>query len=132
MNEYEIYIENRPNEPFKFTGVYVPELETQNWIYCKDDKDEICHFRKNKVVAIFGIELNNLKADTAPFKSYKIYASNSITPFVFEGRYRRDLEQSDFHFYEKEDGFVCCFNKKYITVVFGDTEESIIANRIKK
>ena len=47
----------------------------------------------------------------------------------FWGRYRRDLETDNWHYYEKDDGIVMHFRKERLEFVDGDTVESIKENR---
>jgi hypothetical protein len=58
---------------------------------------------------------------------YKIYTTIRKAPFSFVGRYRRDLETNNWHYYEKEDGTICHFRKDKLVAVFGDTAESVQA-----
>ncbi|HCY85360.1 MAG TPA: hypothetical protein DHV36_09530 [Desulfobacteraceae bacterium] len=58
-------------------------------------------------------------------KEYQIYTTIDENPFCFVGKYRRDLETSNWHYYEKESGEICHFRKDHMVAVFGDDAESI-------
>ena len=58
---------------------------------------------------------------------YQIFTTISEDPFVFVGKYRRDLETGNWHYYEKENGEICHFRKEHMVAVFGDTAESVKA-----
>ena len=60
---------------------------------------------------------------------YEIYTIVRKDPFYFVGRYRRDLETNNWHYYEKDDGTIMHFRKEHMVAVFGDTAESIQANQ---
>ena len=47
----------------------------------------------------------------------------------FNGRYRRDLETNNWHYYEKDDGTILHFRKEHMVFVSGDTAESIKARK---
>ena len=51
---------------------------------------------------------------------------NSVT---FFGKYRRDLETSNWHYYEKSDGEVIHFRKEHIVYVNGGTVQEIMDNK---
>jgi len=60
---------------------------------------------------------------------YKIFTTISKEPFVFVGKYRRDLETGNWHYYEMKNGEICHFRKEHMIAVFGDTAESVKDNR---
>lgn len=60
---------------------------------------------------------------------YQIFTTISESPFVFVGKYRRDLETNNWHYYEKENGEICHFRKEHMVAVSGDTAESIKAGK---
>lgn len=58
------------------------------------------------------------------------YKVSTIAGMVeFTGKYRRDLETNNWHYYEKEDGVVIHFRKEHIVWVDGDSVEEIMRNR---
>ncbi len=59
--------------------------------------------------------------------NYQIFTTAST--FEFTGKYRRDLETANWHYYETECGKVYHFRKTHIIAVFGDSVEDIIKNR---
>lgn len=52
--------------------------------------------------------------------------TNNVT---FFGKYRRDLETTNWHYYEKEDGKVIHFRKEHIVYVNGGTVQEIMDNK---
>lgn len=53
-------------------------------------------------------------------KNYSIYVHGSEEPFNFIGKYRRDLEKPNWHYYETEKGKIVHFRKTQMQVVFED------------
>ncbi len=64
-------------------------------------------------------------------EQYEIYIKGREKPFTFVGKYRRDLETDNWHYYEDSYGILFHFRKEYIVAVFGGTAESVLANRNK-
>ena len=58
---------------------------------------------------------------------YKIVTTQGEIGFT--GKYRRDLETNNWHYYEKDDGTIIHFCKEHMVAVRGDTAESIKANQ---
>lgn len=58
------------------------------------------------------------------FIPYQVDVSNGKT-IIFTGKYRRDLETNNWHYYEKKDGIIIHFRKEHIIYVEGDTDKSI-------
>ena len=57
------------------------------------------------------------------------YEVQTIVNIVtFFGKYIRDLETSNWHYYEKEDGEVIHFRKEHIVYVNGGTVQEIMDN----
>lgn len=50
---------------------------------------------------------------------------------TFIGKYRRDLETDNWHYYEKQEGTIIHLRKEHIIYVSGDTADNIIANKPK-
>lgn len=69
------------------------------------------------------------KMSEAKMTNYEIYTTNSPDPIEFVGRFRRDLETENWHYYETEDGIICHFRKKHMVAVIGDIADSVKANR---
>jgi len=57
------------------------------------------------------------------FGLYKVMTTKGEIHFI--GRYRRDLETNNWHYYEKENGEICHFRKEHMVAVFGDDAETI-------
>ena len=62
-------------------------------------------------------------------KAYKIMTTQGEVSFT--GRYRRELETSNWHDYEKENGVVIHFRKDHIVWVAGDSVEDIKKDKTK-
>ena len=62
---------------------------------------------------------------------HEIYIIGREKPFIFVGKYRRDLETDNWHYYEDQYGILLHFRKEHIAAVFGDTAKSAIKNRKK-
>ena len=62
-------------------------------------------------------------------EKHEIYIKGREKPFTFVGKYRRDLETDNWHYYEDSYGILFHFRKEYIVAVFGDTDESVLASR---
>ena len=60
--------------------------------------------------------------------NYEIILSSGDS-VSFTGKYRRDLETKNWHYYEKEDGVLVHFRKQHMMAVIGDNEESVLSNR---
>jgi len=60
MKEYAIYT-TASEDPFCFVGVYRRDLETEKWHYYEKENGEICHFRKEHMVAVFGDTAESVK-----------------------------------------------------------------------
>ena len=56
---------------------------------------------------------------------YQIFTTSNDQSFSFVGKYRRDLETNNWHYYEKENGEICHFRKEHMVAVFGDDAETI-------
>jgi hypothetical protein len=56
------------------------------------------------------------------------YVINTIDgmSFEFNGKYRRDLEVKNWHYYERDDGIILHFRKEHIVSVIGDTANEIL------
>ena len=65
-------------------------------------------------------------------EQYEIYTKGREKPFIFVGKYRRDLETDNWHYYEDQYGILFHFRKEHIVAVFGDTAKSVLANRNKQ
>lgn len=59
---------------------------------------------------------------------YEIWTTTNV--IKFRGKYRRDLEAGNWHYYEMDDGTICHFRKEHMIAVFGDTAETIKANKL--
>ena len=66
-------------------------------------------------------------SERTDMNEYQIFTTNSEDPFCFVGKYRRDLETGNWHYYEKENGEICHFRKEHMVAVFGDTAKSFNA-----
>ena len=60
---------------------------------------------------------------------YEIITTSHRIKFV--GRYRRDLESENWHYYEVDDGSILHFHKKYMIYVKGDNADGIIKHQKK-
>jgi len=61
------------------------------------------------------------------YTKYTIYVVHQEKmPFVFIGKYRRDLETKNWHYYETEDGGLYHFKKEHMVAVFGGDAKSVI------
>ena len=47
----------------------------------------------------------------------------------FTGKYRRDLEATHWHYYERKDGIIMHFRKEHMVCVIGDTAQSVLENK---
>lgn len=61
------------------------------------------------------------------YREYKVRTTHGT--IKFKGRYRRDLETANWHYYEEENGNVIHFKKESMICVSGDTIETIKNNR---
>ncbi len=61
------------------------------------------------------------------FGLYKVMTTKGEIHFI--GRYRRDLETNNWHYYEKENGTVIHFRKEHIVWIDGDCINNIIENK---
>lgn len=59
MARYLIFTTAR-EEPFEVIGKRRPDLETNNWHYYESEGGQLCHFRKEYMVAVFGGTENKL------------------------------------------------------------------------
>ncbi len=82
---------------------------------------------KPPTINIGGVELP--KPET--MEQYEIYTKGREKPFIFVGKYRRDLETKSWHYYEDKYGILFHFRKEHIVAVLGDTAKSVIENRNK-
>lgn len=57
---------------------------------------------------------------------HDIYTIHTDVPFTFIGKYRRDLETNEWHYYEDECHKIWGFRKEHMVAVIGPTPESII------
>lgn len=48
---------------------------------------------------------------------YKIHTVLNQTPFTFWGKYRRDLEKPNWHYYETDRGEIYHFRKEHMVCV---------------
>jgi len=64
-------------------------------------------------------------------EQYEIYIKGREKPFIFVGKYRRDLETDNWHYYEDQYGRLFHLRKEHIAAVFGGTAKSVIKNRNK-
>jgi hypothetical protein len=55
------------------------------------------------------------------FKEYRVFTT--VGDIVFKGKYRKDLETPNWHYYEREDGIILHFRKEYMIAVIGDTSK---------
>lgn len=64
-------------------------------------------------------------------KNYAKYKISIVghAPLEFIGRYVRELETNNWHYYERDDGIVIHIKKDGSMIVTGDTIENIKANR---
>ena len=60
-----------------------------------------------------------------PFKAMRIVTTVGVVSFI--GRYRRDLEAANWHYYETEKGDILHFRKEHMVAVLEDENESFTA-----
>lgn len=65
------------------------------------------------------------------FRKYKIILKGRFFAIRLIGKYRRDLETSNWHYYEDYCGRIWHFRKENIAGVFGDSAETVLKNRLK-
>lgn len=118
--EYRVYTSN--GICFSIEGKFLPELTTDNWMYFEEN-NELYHFRIENIVAIYNDTVSKLHLYDS--REYEVYTSHTDEPFTFIGAYRRDFETRRFHCYQRINGKLCWFQKKYIVAVFGDTAKSV-------
>jgi len=61
------------------------------------------------------------------FRLYKVMTTKGEMSFI--GKYRRDIENSNWYYYEKENGTLILFRKEHIVWVYGDCINNIIENK---
>ncbi len=71
----------------------------------------------------------NLNQPKKGYQRYKILLKNRFFAIRFKGRYRRDLEANNWHYYEDDKGLIWHFRKENIQGVYGDTPESVLENK---
>lgn len=84
------------------------------------------HAELNKIIIPSAaiLALHSKPLTKAVLLSYEIHLTTGKS-IVFTGRYRRDLETTNWHYYEKADGSIIHFRKEHIVYVEEDTIEDI-------
>ena len=119
------------------------ENEYQNYDFCKDvecselikpyDKlDSKCNLSEcvktakefHKWLNSNGYRIVKCEQDESqkPFKTMRIVTTVGVVAFI--GRYRRDLEKPNWHYYETENGDILHFRKDFMIAVLEDENES--------
>lgn len=68
----------------------------------------------------------------ANFCHYTILLKGRFFAIRFRGKYRRDLETGNWHYYEDIKGKIWHFRKDNILGVYGDTPVSVLLNKVRK
>ena len=66
--------------------------------------------------------MNNENESQKPFKTMRIVTTVGVVTLI--GRYRRDLEKPNWHYYETNKGDILHFRKEHIVAVLEDENES--------
>ena len=119
------------------------ENEYQNYDFCKDvecselikpyDKlDSKCNLSECVKTAKefhkwlnsngYSIVKREQNESQKPFKTMRIVTTVGVVSFI--GRYRRDLEKPNWHYYETEKGDILHFRKEHLVAVLEDEKES--------
>ena len=113
------------------------ENEYQNYDFCKDvncrdwlkgcctitdcnySAKEFHMWLNNNGYKIVKCEQNESQK---PFKTMRIVTTVGVVTFI--GRYRRDLEKTNWHYYETNKGDILHFRKEHLVAVLEDENES--------
>lgn len=74
-------------------------------------------------------ERNKKHTKHTKYTNYKIWLKGRFFPIRIKGRYRRDLQTDNWHYYEDYKGIVWHFRKENIDGVKGDTVKHILKDR---
>ena len=66
------------------------------------------------------------------YRKYKIYVKGRKSCIKFKGRYLRDIESDNWHYYEDHKGILWHFRKENIQGVHGDDMQSVMDNKAEK